>query len=34
MIFKYNERVNVQDLCDLRQSIGWNRMEKKWQIPD
>ena len=29
MIFKYNERVNVQEICDLRQSVGWNRMEKE-----
>ena len=33
MIFKYNERVNVQELCDLRQSVGWNRMEKKMADP-
>ena len=33
MIFKYNERVNVQDLCDLRQTVGWNRMEKEMADP-
>lgn len=33
MIFKYNERVNVQELCDLRQSVGWNRMEKEIANP-
>jgi len=29
MIFKYNEKVDVKELCDLRQAVGWNRMEKK-----
>ena len=33
MIYKYNERVNVQELCDLRQSVGWNRMEKEMADP-
>lgn len=33
MIFKYNERVNVQEICDLRQSVGWNRMEKEMADP-
>lgn len=33
MIFKYNERVNVQDIYDLRQSVGWNRMEKEMADP-
>ena len=33
MIFKYNEKVNVKDICDLRQSVGWNRMEKEMADP-
>lgn len=33
MIYKYNERVNVQEICNLRQSVGWNRMEKEMANP-
>ena len=33
MIYKYNERVDVKELCDLRQSVGWNRMEKELMDP-
>ena len=33
MIFKFNERINVQEICDLRQSVGWNRMEKEMADP-
>lgn len=29
MIYKYNEKIDVKELCDLRQSVGWNRMEKE-----
>ena len=29
MIIKYNEKVDVKELCDLRQAVGWNRMEKE-----
>lgn len=27
MIFKYNESVSAKALADLRESVGWNRME-------
>ena len=33
MIFKYNERVDIKELCDLRQAVGWNRMEKELMDP-
>ena len=33
MIYKYNESVDVKELCDLRQSVGWNRMEKEMADP-
>ncbi len=33
MIYKYNEKVDVKDICDLRQSVGWNRMEKEMVDP-
>ena len=33
MIFKYNEKVDVKELCDLRQAVGWNRMEKELANP-
>ena len=33
MIFKYNERVNAKEVCDLRQSVGWNRMENEMAYP-
>ena len=33
MIYKYNEKVDVKEICDLRQSVGWNRMEKEMADP-
>ena len=33
MIYKYNEKVELKELCDLRQSVGWNRMEKELANP-
>ena len=33
MIYKYNEKVDVKDICNLRQSVGWNRMEKEMTEP-
>ena len=33
MIYKYNESVDVNELCDLRQAVGWNRMEKELMDP-
>ena len=33
MIYKYNEKIDVKELCDLRQSVGWNRMEKEMADP-
>ena len=33
MIYKYNEKIDVKEICDLRQSVGWNRMEKEMADP-
>lgn len=33
MIYKYNEPVPVKALADLRQAVGWNRMEKEYASP-
>ena len=33
MIYKYNEKVDVKEICDLRQAVGWNRMEKELADP-
>lgn len=30
MIYKYNEQVSVESLSSLRESVGWNRMEKEF----
>ena len=27
MIYKYNETIPAKALSDLRESVGWNRME-------
>jgi len=27
MIYKYNEHVSAKALSDLREAVGWNRME-------
>ena len=33
MIYKYNESVSLEALADLRESVGWNRMEKEYGNP-
>lgn len=33
MEFRYNENVSVKDIADLRESVGWNRMEKELGNP-
>ena len=31
MIYKYNEIVSAKALSDLRESVGWNRMENVYE---
>ena len=33
MIYKFNEIVSVKALADLRESVGWNRMEREYENP-
>ena len=33
MIYICNETVSVNDLADLRESVGWSRMEKEYNDP-
>ena len=33
MIYVCNEAVSVKELADLRESIGWNRMESEYKNP-
>ena len=33
MIYKYNEVIPAKALSDLRESIGWNRMEEEYGNP-
>ena len=33
MIYICNETVPVKDLADLRESVGWNRMEHEYKNP-
>ena len=33
MIYKFNEKVSVKALADLRESVGWNRMEREYTSP-
>ena len=33
MIYICNETVSVNDLADLRESVGWSRMEKEYKNP-
>ena len=33
MIYKFNEKVSVKALADLRESVGWNRMEREYTNP-
>ena len=33
MVYKYNESISPEALADLRESVGWNRMEKEYGNP-
>lgn len=33
MIYQYNETMSAKDLSDLREAVGWNRMEKEYANP-
>ena len=33
MIYKYNESISPEAMADLRESVGWNRMEKEYDNP-
>ena len=33
MEYKYNTTVNAKQIADLRQSVGWNRMEDCYENP-
>ena len=33
MIYKYNETISAKALSDLRESVGWNRMEEEYGNP-
>lgn len=33
MIYEYNQTVSVKALSDLRESVGWNRMENEYNNP-
>ena len=33
MTYRYNEAVPVKALADLREAVGWNRMEREYQSP-
>ena len=33
LVYKFNEKVSVKALADLRESVGWNRMEREYNDP-
>lgn len=33
MTYKFNEAVSVKALADLREAVGWNRMENEYENP-
>lgn len=33
MIYKFNEKVSAKALADLRETVGWSRMEKEYSDP-
>ncbi len=33
MMYEYNKQVSSKQLGDLRESVGWNRMEKEYNNP-
>ncbi|OBR95493.1 MULTISPECIES: hypothetical protein [Clostridium] len=34
MDYRINEKISVSNLADLRQSVGWNRMECELENPN
>ena len=34
MIYRINEPVSAEQIADLRQSVGWNRMESAYKNPN
>jgi len=34
MTYEYNEKVSARALADLRESVGWNRLESEYGSPD
>ena len=33
MIYRYNETISAKALSDLREAVGWNRMESEYENP-
>ena len=33
MIYRHNETVSAKALSDLREAVGWNRMESEYENP-
>ena len=33
MVYRYNEAVSAKALSDLREAVGWNRMESEYSNP-
>lgn len=33
MLLKYNENITAKELADLREAVGWNRMEEEYGRP-
>ena len=33
MVYRFNENVSVNDLANLREAVGWNRMENEYKSP-
>ena len=34
MVYKFNEKVFAGALADLREAVGWSRMEKEYESPE
>ena len=34
MVYKFNEKVSAGALADLRETVGWSRMEKEYESPE
>ena len=33
MIYEYNEAISAKSIADLREAVGWNRMENEYSNP-